>query len=239
MVSRPGAASRTGAVLRLAIPLVMAGCSASPSHSTQSAARVLAEIEMDWITVGNARATSRAFAQSIGPAATAATLSSDLSLAGSSSIMGAPFLNYAMSQSQALSASGESAGADGSGEIFVGNGTILNARASTTSVARATGQDASAAIKIQLYGITVINQTSVAFGTIDATACCGSDASAEVTVNTSVNGPYVTGQQAHRIEHNSRTSEFSIAFAEVSSLLPLVDPSLLAAALATRIAPRY
>ncbi len=241
ILNRSGrAVSRVVGVLRLVIPVVTAGCAASTSHSPRFAARSLTEIEMDRITVGDARATSFASAQAIGSPATASTLTSDLSVASGSPSAGTPFLNYATSQSQASGAAAEAAQADAAGEIFVGSASQVGAGANVASTASATGDDgARAQVNLQLYGVSTTNNTSVVFGTTDAVACCAPHASAQATVDTFAEGPYATGQQASRTELNAGAIESTTDFVEVSSSLPIIDPSQLAAARAPRIAPRY
>ncbi len=239
ILNRSGrAVSRVVGVLRLVIPVVTAGCAASTSHSPRFAARSLTEIEMDRITVGDARATSFASAQAIGSTATAFTSTSDQGVASGSPPAGTPFLDYATSQSQASGAAAEAAQADGAGEIFVGSGSQLGAGANVASSASATG-DARAQVNVQLYGVSTTNHTSVVFGTTDAVACCAPHASAQATVDTFAEGPYATGQQASRIELNAGAIESTTDFVEVSSSLPIIDPSQLAAARDGPIPPGY
>lgn len=208
------------------MPVILAGCAASTDSGPRSALHFLTETEMDRITFGEARAMSSASAQATGR--TASTSTSDISSASSSPIKGAPFLGYATSQSQAV-AHGESAQADGAAEIGVGS-TTLGVATKVTSSAKVTGENASAVVNIQVYGVSITNHTSAVFGTVDASACCGFQTSAQTTIDTSAEGLYVTVLQAHRTEHNSVAAESAIDFAEVSSVLPTIDPSRLAAA---------
>jgi hypothetical protein len=52
-------------------------------------------------------------------------------------------------------------------------------------------------------------------------------------------GAYTEGKQVHRTDTTPAATESGVDVAEVSSRLPLIDPSELAAASATRIAPKY
>ena len=231
--------SRAARLIRVISPIITAGCAISESQSPRLPAHYLNETEMDRVTVGSARAASSVSAQAIGSTATAFTSTSDLVIASSRPINGAPFLSYATVQSRALAAEGESAQADGAGEIFAGSGPTLGAGANVTAAATATGAGARAQVNVQLYGIVTTDHTALVFGTIDALACCAPHASGQATIDTLAEGPYVAGQYVLRTGTNPGAAESAIDFAVVSSPLPLVDPSLLGAASATRIAPGY
>ena len=189
---------------------------------------------MDRITVGDARASSGASAHAIGAASESAASSDNVSVAGGSPIAGAPFVNYAASQGQAAAGGAITAQADGGGKVFVGGGAS-RASADATAGAHAAGHGAQARITIQLHGISTPNGTDLVFGSVGATACCGPPAQAHATADSQASGPYVRHLLARRVTSHSGPSQDKITFAAVSSVLPILDPSLVAAAMASAI----
>jgi hypothetical protein len=190
---------------------------------------------MDRITAGNATATSSGAAHAVGVRSESSALSSGLAVTGGSQILGAPFIDYALSQSQALARSATSAEADSGGKILIGDGTH-GVGAEVISGAKTAGIGASAAVSIQLYGVTVTNNTSIVFGTVSAVACCRPIADSQARIAILADGPYVRTEQMKRTSLNPRVNDTTIDFAAVSSLLPITNPSRMAASVG---APRF
>jgi hypothetical protein len=234
------------------------GCTTPTYQTPQFAARHLSDNDMDRITAGEAYATSTASAQATG--ATAFTSVSDLSLVSSGSINGAPVVSYATLQGHALAAQAVSAQASAAGQLAISNGTTAGIEAATASAAKATGPDSRAQADIQLYATLTTNQTAVVFGSTDTLGCCApqsngqtpqpnsqtsqssgqtSQPNGQAIMSIMAQGAYTEGKQVHRTGTTPAAAESGVDVAEVSSRLPLIDPSELIAASATRIAPRY
>ncbi len=205
------------------------------SYLSRPAPRSLTSAEMDRITAGSGTATSSGAAHAVGARSESSALSSDLAVAGGSSILGAPFIDYAVSQSQALARSATSAEADSGGKILIGDGTH-GVGAEAISGAKTAGIGASATASIQFYGVTVTNNTSIVFGTVSAVACCRPIADSQAKIAILANGPYVRTEQMKRTSLNPRVNDTTIDFAAVSSLLPITDPSRMAASVGV---PRF
>ena len=205
------------------------------SYLSRPAPRSLTSAEMDRTTAGNSTATSSGAAHAVGARSESSALSSDLAVAGGSPILGAPFIDYAVSQSQVLARSATSAEADSGGKILIGDGTH-GVGAEAISGAKTAGIGASAAASIQFYGVTVTNNTSIVFGTVSAVACCRPIADSQARIAILANGPYVRTEQMQRTSLNPRVNDTTIDFVAVSSLLPITDPSRMAASVG---APRF
>jgi hypothetical protein len=200
---------------------------------------------MDRITAGEAYATSTASAQATG--ANAFTSASNLSSVSSGSTNGAPVVTYATLQGHALAAQAESAQASAAGQLAISNGTTAVIEATTTSSAKSTGPGARAQADIQLYATLTTNQTAVVFGSTNAVGCCAPQPDAQAVpqpdgqamMSIVEQGAYTEGKQVHRMGTTPAAAESGIDVVEISSRLPLIDPSELVAASATRIPPRY
>lgn len=219
--------------------VVTSACATSVNQKPQFGAHPLSELEMDRVTAGSAHATSTASAQASGTGAIASSLAGAVSTATGSPITGVPFLSYASLQGQASGAQAKSAQVDAAGEIAVSSGTTAGVKADITAAAGATGPGVRAQVNIQFYAAVTTNQTTLMFGTVDALGCCTRPASDQAVVSTVVEGPHVAGQQTRRTGTIPGANESGIDISEASSRLPVIDPAQLAAAWASRLAPRY
>jgi hypothetical protein len=226
-------------VLCLPLLCIIAGCNGVTNDPARLSLRPLNDIELDGITVGDARASSNTAAHAIGVQPETSTSSGDLSASGGSPISGAPFVDYATSQGNASGRSTQSAQATGNGEIFVGQSGGISAGANFSSTASVTGANAAAQISMQVYGLTTTNSVSLAFGAIGAAACCGPHANAQPAANSFATGPYVAGRQVQQTELTPQAVNDTIDFSIASSAMPMLDPGVLAAATTIHLAPRY
>jgi hypothetical protein len=221
----------------LAVSLLVAGCAGSTmpvleAPVSQSSHRPLTVAELDRITAGDARASGDTSAAAIGGITDSLALSDNTSLTGGGPIAGAPFATYAASLDQGVANGAATAQANGSGSIFAGLGAA-GAGAVATAAASGVGPRAQAQITFQLYGVGTANGTNLMFGSAGAAACCGPAADSQATLTPSASGPYVRSLQMTRINPLVGISQDTIDVATVSSQLPIIEPSRVAAAVAS------
>lgn len=192
--------------------------------------------QMDAITVGNATATSDGTAQALGAATTASSVSNDLSVAGGSPIAGAPLIDYAMSQTDALARGTFGVHVDATSRTGVTDGKRNTVTAALAGTATGTPPTARANTTLQVFAVATANGTRVLFGSITATACCVPAATTQTSAAIGVDGPYTRIRKVQPLNIHPETSSSAIDFAAVSSSLPLLDPFRLQAATA---GPRF
>jgi hypothetical protein len=227
-----GRRSGWGAML-LAIATV-AGCQttiAQPPHG----ARILTGLEMDVITAGSAVASDDAAAHALGLEPQTSVLGSASAYSGISPIPGALLLSYGNSQATASAGGDELAETRLSSTISV-DGTNGGASIAATAAGVATSHTQ---VTAQLYGISTA-RVDVAFGSVAAVACCGSDAEAQVRVNGASGGPYSTELRAAPVSEPTGQLGSRVDISVASSALPILDRAqILVAGAPTRVSPKY
>jgi hypothetical protein len=225
--------ARKSAVLAIAL---VAGCETTTLENT-SGVRLLTGAEMDRITAGSVVAIGEATAYALGSApqtAVSATTNSAPSL-----FAGAPLLELASSQAAAFASGSEFANANLSSHVsVVGSGG--GARVDASGAASSTENDTSRAqVRTQSYGVTT-NRADLVFGLIEAVACCGSGATAQVRVDSGAGGLYSRELRDAHMSIGAGQIQSSVDFALVSSALPIADPAQVAiTGSPPRISPKY
>ena len=217
---------------------MVAGCeTASPQNS--GAARILTSAEMDRITAGVATATSEATALATGGAPRTAASATTQTNSGNSLIPGSSFRNYATTRATALASNGQRIQAGVSTQISVDGGSggawIDSAAAGTV----AGGGSGPVQVSTQAYGISTA-RTDLAFGSVSASACCGSTATVQVKADSGAGGSY--SQEIHTTATSDvqGQAQRKVDIAIVSSALPVLDPArLLVTGGSARISPKY
>jgi len=215
---------------------MVAGCeTASPQNS--GAARILTSAEMDRITAGVATATSEATALATGGAPRTAASATTQTNSGNSLIPGSSFRNYATTRATALASNGQRIQAGVSTQISVdgGSGGAWIDAAGTV----AGGGTGPVQVSTQAYGISTA-RTDLAFGSVSASACCGSTATVQVKADSGAGGSY--SQEIHTTATSDvqGQAQRKVDIAIVSSALPVLDPArLLVTGGSARISPKY
>jgi hypothetical protein len=223
--------------LVLAIPLV-AGCETTTLRNS-GRARILTGAEMDRISAGAAVAVNEATARALGAAPQTAVSATTQTNSGGSPIAGAPFLNYATSRAMASAGNGELVQAGVSSQISV-DGANGGARIDAAATGAVAGNATShAQVSTQTYAISTI-RADLAFGSVSASACCGSAAEAQVKADSRAGGPYSREIHGAALSDAPGQVQRKVDIAIVSSALPVLDPAqLLVTGGSARISPKY
>lgn len=222
--------------LNAMVPLIamLAGCQPTTIQGPGKA-RILTGFEMDAVTAGLAIAANDAAARAFGAAPQAAALGIASAYSGSSPILSAPFLNYANSQATTSAGKGELAQTGLSSRVSVGGangGASIDAKAADAGT---TG----AQITTQFYGIST-SPADLAFGSVSASACCGSTATVQVKTDSGAGGPYSQEIRSTATSDVEGQAQRRVDIAVVSSALPILDPAQLSVTGGpARISPKY
>ena len=195
--------------------------------------------EMDQVTAGAAVAVSDAAAHALGTKAQTSVSANARTNLTNSLIAVVPFRNYAAAPATASASSNGRVQADVSSQISV-NGANGGARINAAAVSTVGGNNPSLAqASTQTYGIST-SRTDLAFGSVSATACCGSAATAQVKADSGAGGPYTTELRGATMSDVAGQVQSRVDVAVVSSGLPIVDPAqLLVTGGPARISPKY
>ena len=225
-----------GAML-LALTL-LSGCE-TVTVSNSGRARILTDGEMNQVTAGAAVAVSDAAAHALGTKAQTSVSTNARTNSSNSLIADIPFRNNAAAGATASGSSSGFVQADVSSKIFV-NGANGGARINAAAVGTVGGNNPSLAqASTQTYGIST-SRTDLAFGSVSATACCGSAATAQVKADSGAGGPYTTELRGATMSDVAGQVQSRVDVAVVSSGLPIVDPAqLLVTGGPARISPKY
>jgi hypothetical protein len=227
-------ANRAGWKPMVLLLAIATGCDTT-AMKRSGGARLLTGIEMDQVTAGTAFAVTDAAARALGSAPQTAVLATASAYSGNSPIAGVPFLDYASSQAIASARNGFVAQTSLSSRVAVDG---ANGAASIDAKAAGTGTS-GAQVTAQFYGVST-NRADLVFGTVAAVACCGSDAGAQVTVDSRTGGPYSRQLRAAPVSDGSGQAQSRVDIAVVSSALPILDPAqVLAARAPARASPKY
>jgi hypothetical protein len=222
---------RSSIVLLIAM---FAGCQTTPIQGPGQA-RILTGLEMDAVTAGLAISANDAAARALGAAPQAAVLGIASAYTGNSPIAGAPLLNYAKSQATASANGSELAQTGLSSRVSVGG---VNAGASIDAKA-AGGGTSGAQITAQFYGIST-SPADLAFGSVSASACCGSATTVQVKADSGAGGPYSQEIRSTATTDVHGQAQRRVDIAVVSSALPILDPAQLSVTGGpARISPKY
>jgi len=217
---------------------MVAGCETS-SLQNSGAARMLTSAEMDRITAGGATATSQATALASGGAPRTTVSATTQTNSGTSLIPGFSFRNYAATRATALASNGQRVQAGVSTQISVDGGTggaWIDAAAAGTAAGGGTGPVQAST---QAYGIST-GRTDFAFGSVSASACCGSTATVQVKADSGAGGPYSQEIRSTGTSDVQGQAQRRTDIAVVSSALPILDPAQLSATGGpARISPKY
>jgi hypothetical protein len=213
---------------------IVTGCQATLAQRPHGA-RMLTGAEMDTVTAGSAVAASDAAARARGTEAQTDVLGSASAYSGLDPIPGPTFLNYANSQATA-SASGDALAATGLTSSVSVDGA--NGGASITATASGVGTS-RAQVTAQFYG-TSITRADLAYGSVAASACCGSGSEAQVRLDTATGGPYSKELRATPVSGTPSQAASRIDVTVISSTLPILDPAqVVVTGVPTRVDPRY
>jgi hypothetical protein len=213
----------------------LVGCCQTGDVQYSKGARILTRFEMDQVTAGSAVAVNTATALALGSEPQTAALGMASAYFGSSPVAGAPFLNYATSQSIASASRGELSESALSSQISIDS---VNGGASVGVTAAGTGTS-RAQVVTQFYGVST-NRADVVFGSVTAGGCCGSEAAAQVEVNSRTGGPYSVEIRGAPVSGTPGEAQRRVDIAVASSALPILDPAqVLLANAPTRITPKY
>jgi hypothetical protein len=229
---RTGSRSVLGAIL-LAMTIVT-GCQTTIAQRPHGP-RMLTGPEMDAATAGSAVAADAIAAHARGSEAQTAVLGIASAYSGNSPIAAAPIFDYANSQATASASGSNLAQTSLSSQVSVDGG---NGGASVDAKAAATGSSQVQATA-QLYGIST-NRSDLVFGSVAASACCGSDASAQVAIDSAAGGPYTREVRSAPVSATPGQAQTGLDIAVVSSAMPLLDPTqVLVAGAPARVSPKY
>jgi hypothetical protein len=227
-----GSRSRRNAIV-LALAMV-AGCDAT-TNQRPVGPRILTGFEMDQVTAGSAVAADNAAAHGRGFAPQTEVVGIASAYSGISPIAAAPILDYANAQATASASGSNCAQTSLSSQLSVDAG---NGGASVDAKAAATGSS-QAQVTAQLYGIGT-NRSDLVFGSVAASACCGSDAAAQIDIDSTAGGPYSRELRSAPASAMPGQVQNRVDIATVSSALPLVDPAqILVAGAPARTSPKY
>jgi hypothetical protein len=212
----------------------IAGCQTTIAQHRHGS-RILTGPEMDVVTAGSAVASNGAAAHALGLETQTAVSGGASAYSGISPILGAPLLNYGTSQATASAGGDELAETRLSSAISV-DGTNGGASIAATAAGLGTSH---AQVNAQLYGISTA-RADVAFGSVAAVACCGSDTEAQVRVNGAAGGPYSEELRAAPVSEATGQVGSRVDITVVSSALPILDQAqVLVAGAPTRVSPKY
>lgn len=194
---------------------------------------------MDRITAGVATATSDATALATGGAPRTAVSATAQTNSGNSPIPGSSFRNYAATRATALASNGQRGQAGVSTQISVDGGSggaWIDAAAAGTTAGGGTG---SVQASTQAYGIST-GRTDLAFGSVSASACCGSTATVQVKADSGAGGSYSQEIRSTATSDVQGQAQRRTDIAVVSSALPILDPAQLSVTVGpARISPKY
>jgi hypothetical protein len=217
---------------------MVASCETA-SLQNSGGARILTNSEMDRITAGLATATSEATALATGGAPRTTVSATTQTNSGNSPIPGTPFRNYAATRASALARNGQRVQAGVSTQISVdgaNGGAWIDAAAVGTAAGDGTGP---AQASTQAYGIST-SRTDLAFGSVSASACCGSTAAVQVKADSGAGGSYSQEIRSTATSDVQGQAQRRTDIAVVSSALPILDPAQLSVTGGpARISPKY
>ena len=217
---------------------MVAGCETA-SLQNLGGARILTSAEMDRITAGLATAKSEATALATGGAPRTAVSTITQTNSGNSPIPGTPFRSYAATRATALASNGQRVRAGVSAQISVdgaNGGAWIDAAAVGAAAGNGTGP---AQASTQAYGIST-SRTDLAFGSVSASACCGSTATVQVKTDSGAGGPYSQEIRSTATSDVQGQAQRRVDTAVVSSALPILDPAQLSVTGGpARISPKY
>ena len=222
--------SRSAILLWLA---TIGGCDATINRSRGSG-RLLTNFEMDRVTAGSAVTANNAAAHGFGSAPNAVALGIT-SANSSTNPISAPLFDYANSQVTASASGGNLAQTGIWSQISLEGpkgGASVDAKAAGTGTRQAQ-------VTAQFYGVGT-NRADLAFGSVTAIACCGSDAAARVEVDSRADGPYTQELRGTPTSDIPGQVQSKVDIAVVSSALPLLDPAqVLVTVGSARASPKY
>lgn len=216
--------------IAIVLALVMVGCEAVNTQRT-GGTRTLTGFEMDRITAGSAVIVDNATARAFGSTPQAAVLESVAAYSGSGPIASAPFLNYAHSTTAVFAGNGDRARAYLSNYVSVGNangGALIDAAASGIGTSQTQ-------VSAQFFGIST-NRADLVFGSVAGISCCGSEAGADIKVESKTGGPYSTELRSAPVSDAPGRVQNRVDIAVLSSALPILNPTEVSAARAPAIA---
>jgi hypothetical protein len=219
--------------IAIVLALVMVvGCEAVDTRRT-GGARTLTGLEMDRITAGSAIIVDNAAARAFGSTPRAAVLDSVAAYSGSGPIASAPFLNYAKSTTVVSAGDGNRARACLSNYVSVSNangGALIDAAASSIGTSQTQ-------VSAQFFGIST-NRADLVFGSVAGISCCGSDAGADIKVESKTGGPYSTELRSAPVSVSGTPGQVQnrVDIAVLSSALPILNPAEVSVARAPAIA---
>ena len=201
----------------------------------QRVVRILTELEMDGVTAGSAVATNDTAAHALGSHVQTNALADATARSGASPIGAAPYLDDINSQTVASASSDGLTKATLSSHASVEG---INGGASIDVTADGSGTS-RAQVDSQFYGFST-NRVDIVFGSAAAVVCCGSDAAAQVTINSRTGGPYRREILATPTSDTPGQTRTRVDVAVISSTLPILDPAQVSATdLPTRASPKY
>ena len=214
--------------------LLLSACSYSKSPDARSL-RLLTDTEMDVLTVG-AAASASATAASTAFGSNPETNSSVSTAAyiGASPLGAAPIVNYAAVQTLSYASAASSALASSTGGILVDGGS---GGAEITAAASANGT-LEAQTQMQWYGVST-RGADLVFGSVSASACCGSSGRTQVQADVAAGGPYTDERIVLRQPYIPGRVDATIDAVVVSSQLPITDPAIIGVLGPIRASSKY
>jgi hypothetical protein len=207
----------------------------------QGVVRTLTGLEMDEVTAGSAAVANDTAAHALGSNVQTNALASATAYSGTDPIAAAPYFDHTNSRNYTNSQTVASASSDVLTKTTLSNYASVEGTSGGVSIdVTADGSGTSRAqVDSQLYGVST-DRADIVFGSAAAVACCGSNAAAQVTINSRTGGPYSKELRAAPVSDTPGQTRDRVDVAVVSSALPILDSAqVLAAAASARMSPKY